>query len=47
MRGHKGQIRGLSMEPKFGELLASAGEDGTIRLWSVGVGRCLKVPKLK
>ncbi|VDD84875.1 unnamed protein product [Enterobius vermicularis] len=41
MRGHKGQVRSLSFEPSCGELLASGGEDCTLRIWSVSSGRCI------
>lgn len=42
MRGHKGQVRSLSVEPNTGELLASGGQDGTVRIWYVPTGRCLR-----
>uniref|UniRef100_A0A0N5AXR2 WD_REPEATS_REGION domain-containing protein n=1 Tax=Syphacia muris TaxID=451379 RepID=A0A0N5AXR2_9BILA len=45
MRGHSGQVRSLSFEPSCGELLASGGEDCTLRLWSVSSGHCVKVTK--
>lgn len=46
MRGHKGQVRSLSVEPEFGELLVSGGEDATVRVWYIPTGRCLKVFKM-
>ena len=47
MRGHKGQVRSLSIEPERGELLASGGEDGTVKIWYIPTGRCLKTFKMK
>jgi ribosome biogenesis protein ERB1 len=46
MRGHKGQVRSLAVEPQCGELLVSGGEDSTVRVWYVPTGRCLKVFKM-
>jgi ribosome biogenesis protein ERB1 len=46
MRGHKGQVRSLSIEPECGELLVSGGEDATVRVWYIPTGRCLKVFKM-
>ncbi|CAB3411226.1 unnamed protein product [Caenorhabditis bovis] len=43
MRGHKGQVRAISVEPEKGELLASGGEDGTVRIWVIATGRCIKL----
>lgn len=43
MLGHSGQVRSLSFEPESTEIFASGGEDGTLRLWSICDGRCLKV----
>ncbi|VDK57704.1 unnamed protein product [Gongylonema pulchrum] len=43
MYGHSGQVRSLSFEPHATEIFASGGEDGTLRLWCIGDGRCLKV----
>ncbi|KAM3721512.1 Ribosome biogenesis protein [Dirofilaria immitis] len=45
--GHSGQVRSLSFEPDSAEIFASGGEDGTLRLWSVCDGRCLKMTSLK
>uniref|UniRef100_A0A1I7TCH4 Ribosome biogenesis protein BOP1 homolog n=1 Tax=Caenorhabditis tropicalis TaxID=1561998 RepID=A0A1I7TCH4_9PELO len=42
MRGHSGQVRTISVEPERGELLASGGEDGTVRIWMIATGRCIK-----
>uniref|UniRef100_A0A915CU60 BOP1 N-terminal domain-containing protein n=1 Tax=Ditylenchus dipsaci TaxID=166011 RepID=A0A915CU60_9BILA len=46
MRGHRGQVRSLSMEPERGELLVSGGEDKTVRVWYVPTGKCIKVFKM-
>ncbi|CAI4221219.1 unnamed protein product [Auanema sp. JU1783] len=46
MVGHVGQVRTLSVEPEKGQLLASGGEDGTVRIWAMDTGRCLKVFKV-
>ncbi|VDM57640.1 unnamed protein product [Angiostrongylus costaricensis] len=46
MHGHIGQVRSISVEPDYGELLASGGEDGTVRIWMIGAGRCLKTYKV-
>ncbi|KAI6174986.1 Ribosome biogenesis protein BOP1-like protein [Aphelenchoides bicaudatus] len=46
MRGHKGQVRSLSVEPECGELLVSGGEDCTVRVWYIPTGRCLKTFKM-
>lgn len=43
MRGHVGQVRSISVEPERGELLVSGGEDGTVRVWMMDSGRCIKV----
>jgi WD40 repeat protein/DNA-binding CsgD family transcriptional regulator len=39
--GHMGWVRSVSFSAD-GEMLASAGDDRTIRLWSVRTGQCLK-----
>ncbi|ETN69112.1 BOP1NT domain protein [Necator americanus] len=46
MRGHVGQVRSISVEPDLGELLVSGGEDGTVRFWMMGSGRCIKTHKV-
>uniref|UniRef100_A0A0N4Z2B7 Ribosome biogenesis protein BOP1 homolog n=1 Tax=Parastrongyloides trichosuri TaxID=131310 RepID=A0A0N4Z2B7_PARTI len=46
MRGHTGQVRTLSVEPETGELLASGGSDGLVKIWSIVNGRCLKTFKM-
>ncbi|OZC08933.1 hypothetical protein X798_04020 [Onchocerca flexuosa] len=47
MFGHSGQVRSLSFEPESAEIFASGGEDGTLRLWSIYDGRCLKTTNLE
>jgi ribosome biogenesis protein ERB1 len=42
MRGHKGQVRSISVEPEFGQLLVSGGADLTVRVWSLPNGNCLR-----
>ncbi|CAJ0963899.1 unnamed protein product, partial [Mesorhabditis belari] len=42
MRGHLGQVRSISVEPEKGELVASGGQDGTVRIWMLDSGRCIK-----
>ncbi|WKX88061.1 hypothetical protein Q1695_008017 [Nippostrongylus brasiliensis] len=46
MRGHVGQVRSISVEPERGELLVSGGEDGTVRVWMMDSGRCIKTYKV-
>ena len=46
MKGHKGQVRSLAVEPSCGELLVSGGEDSTVRVWYIPTGRCLKTFKM-
>ncbi|KAJ1374590.1 hypothetical protein KIN20_037302 [Parelaphostrongylus tenuis] len=46
MRGHVGQVRSISVEPECGQLMASGGEDGTVRIWMIDSGRCLKTYKV-
>jgi len=41
LRGHEGAIRSLTFDPE-GELLASASTDGTLRVWSLKEGACIK-----
>ncbi|KAI1730763.1 BOP1NT domain-containing protein [Ditylenchus destructor] len=47
MRGHRGQVRSLSVEPEKGELLISGGDDKTVRVWYIPTGKCLKVFKME
>ncbi|KAI6217676.1 Ribosome biogenesis protein BOP1-like protein [Aphelenchoides fujianensis] len=47
MRGHVGQVRSLSVESGGSELLVSGGEDGTVRVWYMPTGRCLKIFKMR
>ncbi len=35
------QVRALAVDPS-GQWLASGGDDGTLRLWEVRTGRCLR-----
>lgn len=42
MRGHRGQVRSLSIEPEKGELLASGGEDKLIKIWYIPTGKCIR-----
>jgi WD40 repeat protein len=44
MKGHKGHIRCCAWTPDS-KILASSGDDKTIRLWSVPEGKCLDVIK--
>ncbi|KAM0906590.1 hypothetical protein ACQ4PT_016717 [Festuca glaucescens] len=41
-KGHSGPVRSLSVEGT-GQWIASGSSDGTIRVWEVETGRCLKV----
>ncbi|CAN1175029.1 Ribosome biogenesis protein BOP1 homolog [Linum perenne] len=41
-KGHKGPVMSISTEAS-GEWLASGSADGTVRIWDVDSGRCLKV----
>uniref|UniRef100_A0A0N5BT65 Ribosome biogenesis protein BOP1 homolog n=1 Tax=Strongyloides papillosus TaxID=174720 RepID=A0A0N5BT65_STREA len=47
LRGHTGQVRTVSVEPETGELLASGGADGTVKVWSIPTGRCLRTFQMK
>mmetsp|Transcript_14970 Transcript_14970/g.26205 ORF Transcript_14970/g.26205 Transcript_14970/m.26205 type:complete len:786 (-) Transcript_14970:3564-5921(-) len=38
--GHNGRVRALAVHPG-GELLASGGDDGVVRIWEIDTGRCL------
>lgn len=42
--GHTDCVRGLSLEPA-GQFFASGSDDGTVRIWEVLTGRCLKTFK--
>lgn len=44
--GHTDCVRGLSMEPA-GQFFASGSDDGTVRIWEVLTGRCLKTFKFE
>uniref|UniRef100_A0A7I4XT66 Ribosome biogenesis protein BOP1 homolog n=1 Tax=Haemonchus contortus TaxID=6289 RepID=A0A7I4XT66_HAECO len=46
MHGHAGQVRSVSVEPDRGELLVSGGADGTVRLWMMESGRCIKTYRM-
>jgi len=41
LKGHDGTVRCLSFDPK-GELLASAAEDGYVRMWSLSSGEVVE-----
>ncbi|CAK5058271.1 unnamed protein product [Meloidogyne enterolobii] len=41
MRGHKGQVRSISVEPDIGEILVSGGADSTVRVWALPNGNFL------
>ena len=40
-KGHKNMIRTLSVEPK-GQFVASGSDDGTVRIWEIRTGYCMK-----
>ncbi|CAG0888891.1 unnamed protein product [Darwinula stevensoni] len=40
--GHSNMVRSVSVEP-LGQFLASGSDDGTVRVWEIQTGRCLKV----
>ena len=42
IKAHKGQVRSIAVEPEFGELLVSGGQDGLVCVWCINTGRCLK-----
>ncbi|XP_057495260.1 ribosome biogenesis protein BOP1 homolog isoform X2 [Actinidia eriantha] len=44
-RGHKGAVLSISTEAS-GEWIASGSSDGTVRVWEVETGRCLRVWEL-
>ena len=39
--GHEGMVRSISVH-QSGQFLASGGNDGTLRVWEVATGRCLR-----
>ncbi|KZV48667.1 hypothetical protein F511_10353 [Dorcoceras hygrometricum] len=41
-KGHKGPVTSISTEPT-GEWIASGSKDGTVRIWEVETGRCLRI----
>lgn len=41
-KGHTGMVRAVSVEPSVGQLMASGSDDGTVRVWEIATGRCLK-----
>lgn len=41
-RGHKGAVMSISTEPS-GQWIASGSSDGTVRVWEVETGRCIKI----
>ena len=44
-RGHEGKVRSVAVDTS-GTLIASGGDDGTVRIWEVLTGRCLWTKKL-
>ncbi|XP_038997863.1 ribosome biogenesis protein BOP1 homolog isoform X2 [Hibiscus syriacus] len=41
-KGHEGAVLSISVEPS-GQWIASGSKDGTVRVWEVETGRCLRV----
>src|SRR5919205_286341 len=41
LEGHDETVRSLAFDPK-GEILASGGDDGTVKLWEPGSGKLLR-----
>ncbi|KAK6157005.1 hypothetical protein DH2020_011253 [Rehmannia glutinosa] len=41
-KGHKGPVMTISTEPT-GQWIASGSKDGTVRIWEVETGRCLRI----
>ncbi|XP_017229518.1 ribosome biogenesis protein BOP1 homolog [Daucus carota subsp. sativus] len=44
-RGHKGPVMSISTDPS-GQWIASGSSDGTVRIWEIDTGRCLKIWEL-
>lgn len=44
-KGHKGPVTSLSTDPS-GQYIASGSHDGTVRIWEVETGRCIKIWEL-
>ena len=44
-RGHKGRVRSVAVDPT-GTVIASGGDDGTVRIWEILTGRLLWTKKL-
>ncbi|MEW5319093.1 MAG: hypothetical protein WDW38_010263 [Sanguina aurantia] len=40
--GHSGRVRAIAPDPCGGQWLLSGGDDGTLRLWEVRSGRCVR-----
>ncbi|GAB7361161.1 hypothetical protein MBLNU230_g1194t1 [Neophaeotheca triangularis] len=45
MRGHEGRVRSIAIDPT-GTLIASGGDDGTVRVWSLKEGKQMWMAKL-
>ena len=43
LNGHNGGVTGIQLN---GNMVASSSYDGTVRLWNVGTGECVKVGAL-
>lgn len=44
--GHTDRVNCISVQGGAGAFMASGGEDGTVRVWEVATGRCMRVYKL-